>query len=59
MTLEDPALGEEQQRVLVSLLKRSRRENRGKIASYTKDLIEYSEKRGTNRSLLQWDPEDG
>ncbi len=59
MTPQDPTLGDEQQRVLGSLLRRSRRENRDKMASYIKDLIKYSENRGTNRNLLQWDPEDG
>ena len=59
MTPQDPTLGEEQRRVLESLLKRSQRENRVQIARRTKSLIEWSEYRGTDRTILQWDPEDG
>ena len=59
MTPQDPALGEEQQQVLDSVLKRSQRDNRVQIARLTKKLIEWSEKRGTDRTILEWDPEDG
>lgn len=59
MTPQDPTLGEEQRRVLEDLLKRSQRENRVQIARRTKSLIEWSEKRGTDRTILRWDPEDG
>lgn len=59
MTPQDPALGERQRRVLENLLRRSRRENRIQITRLTESLIEWSEKRGTDTSILQWDPEDG
>ena len=59
MTSQDPALGEKQRLILGSLLKRSRRENRAQIAKLTKSLIEWSEKRGTDRTILQRDAEDG
>jgi hypothetical protein len=59
MTPQDAALGENQRRVLKSLVVRSRRENRLQTMHLTENLIEWSEKRGTDTSILQWDPEDG
>ncbi len=59
MTPQDSALGEKQRRVLESHLRRSRRENRLQITRLTENLIEWSEKRGIDTSILQWDPEDG
>ncbi len=59
MTQLDPALGEKQHQVFERLLQRSRAENRVQITRLTENLIEWSEKRGTDTTILQWDPEDG
>ena len=59
MTPQDPALGEEQKLVLENLLQRSRRQNRDQITKLTKSLVEWSEKCGADRTILQWDPDEG
>ena len=59
MTSQDPTLGEEQHQILANLLQRSNRDQRVQIATLTANLIEWSEKRGTDRNILQWDPDDG
>lgn len=58
MTPQDPKLGERQKQVLQSLLARSRRDKREPIARLTTSLIEWSEKRGTDRTILQWDEDE-
>lgn len=58
MTPQDTALGERQKMVLRELLQRARRQNRGQIVKLTNSLIEWSEKRGADRTILQWDPDD-
>jgi len=58
MTSEDPALGERQRLVLEELLERSQHDGRTAIANLTKSLIEWSEQRGTDHTILQWDEDE-
>ena len=58
MTPQDTVLGEKQKLVLGELLQRARRKKRVQIVKLTKSLIEWSEKRGADRTILQWDPDD-
>jgi len=57
MTPQDPALGEKQRLILEGLLKRCQRDNRIPITKLTKSLIEWSQERGVDRTILQWDDE--
>jgi hypothetical protein len=58
MTPQDPALGRMQQQVFDALLRRSRLQGKDKMVMLTNSLIEWSEKRGTDRTILQWDDDE-
>lgn len=58
MTPQDTVLGEKQELILGELLQRARRKKRVQTVKLTKSLIEWSEKRGADRTILQWDPEE-
>lgn len=57
MTPQDPILAEKQQLILEKLLRRSQRDNRVQIVKLTSSLIEWSQNRGVDRTILQWDDE--
>lgn len=58
MTPQDAVLGTMQQQVFDELLRRSRRERKDKMVDLATSLIEWSEERCTDRTILQWDAED-
>lgn len=60
MTPEDPELGQRQAQLFESLLKRAHDDGNLGIERLTRSVIEWSQKRGSDRTILQWDdsPED-
>lgn len=58
MTADDTVLHERQTVILERLFKRARREKSEAIERLTISVIEWCEKRGTDRTILQWDDEE-
>lgn len=59
MTPDDATLYDRQTRIFGALLKRANQTNRHTVVKLTQSLIEWCEKRGTDRTILQWDDNEG